>query len=55
MTFLEFENPSGPLSIIFAEATMFALIIPFTDRFSIFGIYFSNKIYMYLLCCQVSY
>ena len=55
MTFVSYESPSGPYSILFALATLYCIQVPCTDRLTILGIHFSDKIYTYLLCGQVCY
>ncbi|KAF9324389.1 hypothetical protein BG006_000560 [Podila minutissima] len=45
--------PAGPYGIIFASLYQFYTLIPVMYEFKVFGIVFTDKIFMYLLGGQV--
>ena len=46
--------PAGPYGVIFASLYQYYTLIPITYEFKIFGVAFTDKVFMYILAAQVS-
>lgn len=47
--------PAGPTALVFSILYQFARLVPHAYTFKIFGVTFTNKIFMYILAFQVKY
>lgn len=47
--------PAGPTALVFSILYQFARLVPHAYTFKIFGVTFTNKIFMYILAFQVNY
>ena len=45
--------PAGPTALVFSILYQFAKLVPHAYTFRIFGVTFSNKIFLYILAFQV--